>query len=64
MQLGWAMHSIKLSELYEAARTGTLRLGPYLQGPKLSSTIQPARPPEGFQTIREPQLIPNTPSRA
>ena len=52
MQLGWAMHSIKLSELYEAARTGTLRRGPYVQGPKLTSTIQPARPPEGFQTIR------------
>jgi hypothetical protein len=38
MQLGWAMHSIKLSGLYEAARTGTLRLGPYLQEPTLNST--------------------------
>ncbi|CAJ1369218.1 unnamed protein product [Effrenium voratum] len=26
MQLGWAIHGIRLSELYEAARTGTLRL--------------------------------------
>ncbi|CAJ1459761.1 unnamed protein product [Effrenium voratum] len=25
MQLGWAIHGIRLSELYEAARTGTLR---------------------------------------
>ena len=25
MQLGWAMHSVRLPELYEAARTGTLR---------------------------------------
>ena len=25
MQMGWAMHSIRLQELYEAARTGTLR---------------------------------------
>ena len=27
MQLGWAMHSVRLPELYEAARTGTLRHG-------------------------------------
>lgn len=25
MQMGWAMHSIRLPELYEAVRTGTLR---------------------------------------
>ena len=46
MQLGWAMHSIKLSELYEAARTGRLRLGPYLQE---ANTRAPAHPKHTFE---------------
>ena len=40
--MGWAMHSIKLPELYEAARTGTLRPG--LERARVHSKFENCKP--------------------